>query len=140
VAELTVAVLTPEASLFSGVATGLVARSAAGFYTVLAGHMDSVTNLVPGALRVDLDSGEETYAVHGGFVQVSHDETGTTATVLAPVAERVTEIDVARATAAKESATNALSGVSEDDDNPDVLSARARLARADLRLELASAR
>lgn len=139
-AELTVAVLTPESALFVGPATSLVARSSAGFYTVLAGHMDSVTDLVPGALRVGTEGGEVAYAVHGGFVQVSHGEGATTATVLASVAERVSDIDVARATAAKESAAAELAGVGEDETDPAVLSARARLARAELRLELASAR
>jgi F-type H+-transporting ATPase subunit epsilon len=133
---LTVALVTPESSLFHGAASAVVARSREGYYTVLAGHTDVVTNLVPGALRIDAEDGGDTFAVHGGFVQVAPGEDGTLATVLASVAERVSDIDVARAAAAKESAEAEIAAAGEDETDAALLSARARLARAELRLEL----
>lgn len=135
-AGLTVALVTPESSLFAGEARALVARSREGYYTVLAGHTAVVTNLVPGPLRIDTEVGGDTFAVHGGFVQVTPGDEGTVATVLASVAERVSDIDVARATAAKESAEAAIAAAGGDDSDPDVVVARARLERAELRLEL----
>jgi F-type H+-transporting ATPase subunit epsilon len=135
-AGLTVALVTPEASLFSGPATALVTCSREGFYTVFAGHTDVVTNIVPGPLRIDSDDGEVTFAVHGGFVQVAPGDDGTTATVLASVAERIADIDVVRANASRESAVAAIAAANEDESDPGLVSARAQLARAELRLEL----
>lgn len=138
-ATLKVEIVTPEAPLWVGEATALVARSAEGWFTVLPEHMDMVGNVVPSVVRVDSAEGEIAIAVHGGFFQVGPGEEGETlATVLAGVAEKVTEIDVARAQAAKEAAEAEIAAESrnEQETAASVL-AQAALERAELRLSAA---
>ena len=131
-ASLTVEILTPEAPLWSGAASALVARSREGDFTVLAGHTALVGNVVPGVVRVATPEGEVAFCVHGGVFQVATVEGDTRATVLAGVAERTTEIDVARAAAAKERAEAALAADAEDPAAR--LWAQAELERAERRL------
>ena len=138
-ATLKVEIVTPEAPLWVGEATALVARSAEGWFTVLPEHMDMVGNVVPSVVRVDSAEGEIAIAVHGGFFQVGPGEEGETlATGLAGVAEKVTEIDVARAQAAKEAAEAEIAAESrnEQETAASVL-AQAALERAELRLSAA---
>jgi F-type H+-transporting ATPase subunit epsilon len=135
-ATLTVSLLTPESTVWTGEARGLIVRSREGFFTVLAQHADTVTDLVPGLVRIDGPDGVVGFAVHGGFVQVAPGEDATAATVLAGVAERVSEIDVARASAAQEAALAVLA--SSADDEYATAEATGALARAELRLELAA--
>ena len=86
--------------------------------------------------------GEIAIAVHGGFFQVGPGEAEdeTLATVLAGIAEKVSEIDVARAQTAKESAEAeiATDGRNEQETTASVM-ARAALERAELRLSAAKA-
>ena len=137
---LKVEIVTPEAVLWSGEATALLARSSVGQFTVLAQHTEMVGDLEPGLVRVETSEGERGFVVHGGFFQVeTHGESdgGTRATVLAGVAEAVTGIDVARASIAKESAESVLVGRTEELDDEAVANAKDALARAELRLALA---
>jgi F-type H+-transporting ATPase subunit epsilon len=137
VATLRVEIVTPEAPLWVGEATALVARSTEGWFTVLPEHMDMVGDVVPSVVRVDSTEGEIAIAVHGGFFQVGPGEAEgeTLATVLAGIAERVSEIDVARAQAAKESAEAEIAADSRNEqETTSSARARAALERADLRL------
>jgi F-type H+-transporting ATPase subunit epsilon len=142
VSTLKVEIVTPEAPLWVGEATALVARSSEGWFTVLPQHMDMVGDVVPSVVRVGTSEGEIAIAIHGGFFQVgSGDEAGETlATVLAGIAEKVSEIDVARAQAAKTAAEAEIAAESrgEGDDTANVM-ARAALERAELRLSAAKA-
>lgn len=135
-ATLNVEIVAPEAALWTGQANALVARSSEGFFTVLAQHTAMVGDLVSSVVRVETNEGEIAFAVHSGFFQVSpglEPET-TLATVLASVAERTTEIDVARAQAAKEKAQNDLAAAQKADDEDAERLAAGALERADLRL------
>ena len=131
---LQVEILTPEAALWSGEATALMARSSDGQFTVLAHHTSTVGDLVAGLVRVTTVEGERAFVVHGGFFQVTPDGEFTRATVLAGVAEEVSSIDVARAQAAKDAAEASLSSRSDDANDESLNQARASLARAELRL------
>jgi F-type H+-transporting ATPase subunit epsilon len=137
VTTLKVEIVTPEAPLWVGEAKALVARSSEGWFTVLPAHMEMVGDVVPSVVRVDTTEGEIAIAVHGGFFQVGpgEGEGETLATVLAGVAEKVSEIDVARAQSAKESAEAeiAADGRNEHETTASVL-ARSALERAELRL------
>lgn len=73
-----------------------------------------------------VDGGDETAAVHGGFIQVSDDQV----TILSDVAELASQIDIERARAAQERAETALR-------NEDDAAARAALARSHARLAAA---
>lgn len=139
--SLKVEVVTPEVALWTGEATALMARSSEGQFTILPQHTPTVGDIVPGLVRVSTSSGEVAFCVHGGYFQVGpDDEPGVTrATVLAGVAERVTDIDVARAQAAKEAAEGQLTPSAELDEGTRA-QLEASLARAELRLRLAPAR
>ncbi len=139
-ATLNVEIVAPEAALWTGTASALVARSSEGDFTILAQHTATVGDLVSSVVRVETDEGPISFAVHSGFFQVGpglEPET-TLATVLASVAERTTEIDVARAQSAREIAQNALSVAQNADDEDAVRVLSAALERAELRLRAAS--
>jgi F-type H+-transporting ATPase subunit epsilon len=141
VATLQVEIVTPEAALWAGEATALIARSSEGDFMILAQHTPTVGDIIPGVVRVETSEGELSFAVHGGYFQVGPDETEgvTRATVLAGVAERTTEIDVTRAQAAKEAAEAELAAVTrEAGENASSLLAEAALQRAELRLQAAA--
>jgi len=97
-------IVTPEAALWAGEATALIARSSDGDFTILPQHTPTVGDLVPGLVRVQTTEGEQSFVVHGGYFQVAADERPDTtrATVLAGIAEKISEIDVPRAIAAKQ--------------------------------------
>jgi F-type H+-transporting ATPase subunit epsilon len=140
-ATMNVEILTPEAALWTGTATALMARSSEGEFTVLPEHTATVGDVVPYVVRVQTtDEGEIAFAVHSGFFQVGKglDPETTLATVLASVAERTTEIDVPRAQAAKEAAEARLASATKGDDENEELLAYAALQRAELRLSAAS--
>ena len=126
---LTVEVVSPEAVLFTGEAEMVVARTLDGEIAFQTGHVSFLGALEDSSLRVLQESGQMTFAVHGGFVEVSNDRV----TVLSDVAEHANEIDVARATAAFEKAEAAMRADPED------LEAQAAVQRASVRLEVARA-
>jgi F-type H+-transporting ATPase subunit epsilon len=108
----------------------LVCRTSDGDVAFLPGHSPLLGALGIGKVRVILPGeGEHLVAVHGGFVEVSNDRV----IVLSDVAELPEQIDVARATAAKQRAEAALATDANDKD------AAAVLERANLRLEVAGA-
>jgi F-type H+-transporting ATPase subunit epsilon len=125
---LQVQLVSPERVLFEGEADMVVARTPDGEIAFLPGHVPFVGALGIAKVRVLLPgSGEVVAAVHGGFVEVSHDRV----TVLSDVAELADQIDVVRARTAKESAESRLRAEPENDE------AKEALARADLRLQVA---
>jgi F-type H+-transporting ATPase subunit epsilon len=140
VATLKIEIVTPEAPLWVGEATALVARSTEGWFTILPEHMDMVGDVVPSVVRVGTAEGEIAIAVHGGFFQVGPGEGDdeTLATILAGIAEKVDEIDVARARAAKEAAEAEIAADSRNEnDSAASAMAKASLERAELRLSAA---
>jgi F-type H+-transporting ATPase subunit epsilon len=126
---LTVEVVSPSAILFSGEAEMVVARTlGGGDIAFLTGHVSFLGALDVWPLRVIQDSGQVTFAVHGGFVEVSDDRV----TVLSDVAEQSNGIDVARATAALETAEAALRA------DPDDPAAQEAVHRATVRIDVAA--
>jgi F-type H+-transporting ATPase subunit epsilon len=141
-ATLTIEIVSPEKALWAGPASALMARSSEGNFTILPQHAPTVGDIVSSIVRVETSEGEVAFAVHTGYFQVGpgSEEGETLATVLAGVAERTTEIDVARAQAAKEAAEAQLAGASKVDqpDDETYLIALAALERAELRLSAAA--
>jgi len=123
---LHVEVVSPERILWTGEADRVIARTiGGGEIAFLTGHAPFVGALDIGLVRVHSEGGEdEVIAVHGGFVEVSHDRV----TVLSDVAEVASQIDVERARAALERAEAELRGESN-------VEAEAALRRAKVRLE-----
>lgn len=127
--SLQVQVVSPERILWSGEAELVTARVVdGGDITFLSGHAPYVGALETGQVTIRPADGDDTqYAVHGGFVEVSND----VVTLLTDVAEGIDQIDVARATAARDAAKAALAADRGDAD------AAAALRRAELRLSVA---
>jgi ATP synthase F1 epsilon subunit len=139
-ATLNVEIVSPEAALWTGTASALMARSSEGNFTVLPEHTATVGDVVSSVVRVQTEEGEIAFAVHSGFFQVGKglEPDTTLATVLASVAERTTEIDVARAQAAKDAAELRLAAATKGEDETEELLAYAALERAELRLSAAA--
>src|ERR1043165_9474530 len=100
-----------------------------GFFGVLPGHAPLLAALKPGEMWFR-KGGEKTYAfLGGGFAEVTPDHVS----VLAPVAERAEDIDLARAEAAKRRAEERLARPAAD---VDFERARIALLRAISRLQI----
>ena len=68
---LHVSVISPEASLFEGDATSVVAPAFDGEVGILTGHAPMVTLLGKGELRLGAEgAGSKRFTVEGGFLQV----------------------------------------------------------------------
>lgn len=95
--ELNVEVVAPDRKVWSGTATMVVAKTTEGEIGIMPGHEPVLGLLVSGPVTVRTGDGASVQAaVHGGFLSVAEDNV----TVLAEVAERAEEIDVARAQSA----------------------------------------
>ena len=126
-------VVTPERVAYSGQVASLQAPGSEGSFGVLAGHVPLLTSLQIGRLRfVEEDGNEVQMAISGGFVEVGREQVA----VLAETAERVEEIDVERAEAARQRAEERLARAREE--RVDVARAEAALARAINRLRVGS--
>jgi F-type H+-transporting ATPase subunit epsilon len=124
-----VEVVSPERILWTGEAQMVIARTVGGGeIAFLTGHAPFVGALDIAKVIVRTPEGtDQVIAVHGGFVEVSHDKV----TILSDVAELQDQIDVPRAQRAKEAADADLRV------DPDSEEAQAALRRADLRIEVA---
>ncbi|HEX6424459.1 MAG TPA: ATP synthase F1 subunit epsilon [Acidimicrobiales bacterium] len=100
-ATLQVDLVSPERILFSGEAEMVIARTVGGGdIAFLPGHAPFVGTLDIATATIRTAGGDEVVAVHGGFVEVSHD----TVTILSEVAELASQIDVDRARRARDRA------------------------------------
>jgi len=125
---LQVEVVSPERILWTGEADRVIARTiGGGEIAFLTGHAPFVGALDIGTVRVHAEDGtDEIIAVHGGFVEVSHDRV----TVLSDVAEVASQIDVERARAAAERAEAALRTEHDVEVEAALRRARVRIAAA----------
>jgi F-type H+-transporting ATPase subunit epsilon len=126
-----VELVSPEAIVYTGEATMVLARTPEGEIGFQPGHIAFIGTLSgKGPVKVWLEDGSVLLvAVHSGFIQVANDNV----TILSDVAELAGSIDVPRAEAAREAARNALAT------DPDDEAAQAALERAELRLLVAGA-
>lgn len=92
-ATLRLEILTAERVLFEGDVDVVVAPGAEGELGILPMHASLMSTLQPGELRYRIGGEESFLAVTGGFIEV----TGDKVIILADAAERVEEIDEARA-------------------------------------------
>ncbi|MCH7617987.1 MAG: F0F1 ATP synthase subunit epsilon [Chloroflexi bacterium] len=131
---LNVEIVTAEQVVYSeeGVER-LIAPGADGELTVLPQHAAFITTLSPGELRIVKGGEEEAMAITGGFLEVRNDRI----VVLADAAERVEEIDIARAEEARRKAEEA---IREQRDAGDLAQTQASLQRALMRLRVAQRR
>lgn len=106
----------------------IVAPSVDGEVGILPHHAPLLTVLQIGELRVKRGSDEQSIIVSGGFLEVLNDKV----TVLADVAERSEEVDVAAAEEARTRAQEAIAGKGEGD----LAAAYASMRLASLRLRI----
>ncbi|HEY8175127.1 MAG TPA: ATP synthase F1 subunit epsilon [Gemmatimonadaceae bacterium] len=71
---LHVSVISPEASLYEGDATSVVAPAFDGEVGILTGHAPMMTLLGKGELRVEGGGGARKFAIEGGFLQIVNDQ------------------------------------------------------------------
>jgi F-type H+-transporting ATPase subunit epsilon len=126
---LNVDLVSAERRVWSGEANFVVARTLDGELGILPGHISLLGVLAEGfTVRItggDAGDGIEA-AAHGGFLSVSDDNV----TILTEIAELSGEIDIDRARAALERATNA--SLDDGEDAADTAVAAASRARARL--------
>ena len=110
-----VEIVTPSRQLYSGAVQMITLPGAEGEMGVLAGHAPLLTTLNIGEITLHSADGEAEYiAVSGGVVEVLPDKV----IVMARSAERVEEIDIARAEAAMQRAEDALNTRSPEERRP----------------------
>lgn len=125
-------IITPHRVVFKDEATSVSAPGVVGGFQVLYNHAPILAGLEIGELKVKDTSGNDiTYATTGGFLEVKDN----VVSVLVETAERAGEINVERATAARERARERLHMPQPD---IDVERAQRALARALNRLRIAS--
>ena len=125
-----VQLVSPEQVLYQGEAKMVVVRTLGGGDIAFEDHHAPFLGaLASWPARVKFEDGtQQWFAVHGGFVEVGHNQV----IILSDVAELPSDIDVARAEAAKTRAEEALRADAENTD------AQQALARAEVRLEVAA--
>ena len=122
-------IVTQDRLLFEGDADMVILPGSDGEMGILPNHAPVLSTLDFGVIKVRRHGDEEVFAVAGGVVEVQPQ----IITVLADVAERVDEIDVARAEAARQRAEEMLKeGPPADTDT--YLRLEAALRRSNLRL------
>ena len=90
-------VVSPEATVWSGEATFVVARTPDGEIGILADHEPVMGALATGSVIIESESGERTaIGVHGGFIQVLDNKV----TLITDRAEIATDMEAAKAVAA----------------------------------------
>lgn len=93
-------IVTQDSLLFEGPADIVIAPAADGEVGILPNHAPLLTTLNYGILRVRYQGDEEVFTIAGGVLESRQD----VVIVLADVGERVAEIDLERAEAARERA------------------------------------
>lgn len=125
---LEVQVVSPERILWSGEAERVVTRvEEGGDIAFLTGHTTYLGQLGSGVTEIaEVGGNVVKVAVHGGFVEVSDDRVS----LLSDQAELATDVDIARARAAKERAEVLLRGGDDDEATEAVKRAEVRLRAA----------
>lgn len=112
-ATLHIEVVSAEASIFSGEAAFIALPGESGDLGILPGHTPLISRVRPGTLKIRRDDGTEEYIfVAGGILEVQPNSV----TVLSDTAIRATDLDEAKAVAARERAEEALRNTKEKAD------------------------
>ena len=129
--KITLEIVTPDRSLVTAQVDELQLPGSEGYFGVLPGHTPMLATLKIGEMWYRIGQEMHYLAIAFGFVEVLPDRV----TVLAQIAERAEEIDVARAEAAKRRAEERAARPSPD---LDLERARVALMKSLIRLQVAS--
>ena len=133
-AQLQLEVVTPERRVLSEAVDAVTIPGLGGELGILPGHTPLISQLQTGVLSYTVSGKTQQLHVSGGFIEVKDD----VVSVLAEIAERPEEIDVARARLAREHTEKQLSGLSGSEE--DFEEARVKLERSLVRLQLAGSK
>lgn len=106
-------IVTPERVSYEADIKAVTVPTGGGEITILARHTPIISTLVPGELRIQKDDEAIPMAVDHGFVEVRDDGR---VIILAGLAERVEEIDIEKAQAARDRAQQLMSEHENIDD------------------------
>ncbi|WP_341313862.1 F0F1 ATP synthase subunit epsilon [Paraburkholderia sp. IMGN_8] len=127
-ATIKVDVVSAEEQIFSGQAKFVALPGEAGELGILPGHTPLITRIRPGAVRIEVENGEEEFVfVAGGILEVQPGAV----TVLADTAIRGKDLDEAKAEDARKRAEEALQNTGS---NLEYATAQAELAYATAQL------
>jgi F-type H+-transporting ATPase subunit epsilon len=129
--KLTLEIVTPDRALVSVQVDEVVLPGSDGYFGVLPGHSPLLASLQVGELWYRIGQDKYHLAVAFGFAEILPDHV----TVLARIAEKAEDIDVARAEAAKKRAEERVAHMQPD---MDFERARVALMKALIRLQVAS--
>lgn len=130
--KLTLEIVTPDRSLVREEVDEVQVPGAEGYFGVLPGHTPFLTTLAIGEMWYRTPAGKFYLSLAGGFAEVLPDRV----TILAQIAERAEDIDVARAERAKQRAEERLSRPAAVE--MDFERARLALLRSLIRLQVAT--
>lgn len=122
-------ILTPRGVYFEGDVSICNVKSQDGELGILENHIPLVTMLVISSMNFIDETGRRTFAISGGMLYVAPNET----TILTEAIEESSEIDILRATAAKERAAERISSKAED---TDLMRAQLALQKAITRIQV----
>lgn len=127
-ATIKVDVVSAEEQIFSGQAKFVALPGEAGELGILPGHTPLITRIRPGAVRIEVENGEEEFVfVAGGILEVQPGAV----TVLADTAIRGKDLDEAKAEDARKRAEEALQNTGS---NLEYATAQAELSYATAQL------
>ena len=101
-----VRVVSPESEMYSGAASMVFVKGALGELGIAPGHLQLLTTIRPGPLRLQHDDEEELLYISGGILEVQPD----CVTILADSLERPQDVNEAAALEAKAAAEAMLKG------------------------------
>ena len=124
-------IVTPDGCVFDGDAESLLVHTDDGDVEILCGHADFLASLATGRARLIVGGTERFASSSGGFISVNRDGVK----LVAITFEFRESIDLVRAKRAKERAEEAISKAKTE---RDISLAKAKLARAISRINIAS--
>lgn len=125
-------IITPEKEVYSGEVTSFNTKTKYGRHEFLANHATAIMAIVPNVSKIKVDQGSESdIFISAGMIKFKENEL----VICTEAAEYGSDIDIARAIAAKERAEKRLNDT-ENKDRIDNERAKAALARALVRLEM----
>jgi F-type H+-transporting ATPase subunit epsilon len=130
--KITLEIVTPERAIVTEQVDELQLPGSEGYFGVLPGHTPLLATLKVGEMWYRIGQEKRYLAIAFGFVEVLPDRV----TVLAQIAERAEEIDVARAEAAKRRAEERVAKTGAAD--MDFERARIAMMKSLIRLQVAS--
>ena len=131
--EFHLQIVTPDRLIFDGNAEAILVRTEQGDVEIMRGHVDYFATLGIGRAKLTLKGVSKEASAAGGFVSVKGGEVKLVCTTF----EFADEIDINRAKAAKLRAEEALSHETND---KAIRIAKAKLARAINRINIAATR